>query len=258
MKRAAYLIILIALWLGAAAGLPAGDEAPAAAPPLTVGVIGASVSAGFPTTVRLAKLIGICLQAQVVDAATEQFFLAPLERGETAVKTMQEKKPTLVVGADFLFWYVYGDGPATRRLARLQQALRLLETLECPVYVGDLPAAGDSIILPARVVPPPAELALFNGLVYAWARKHANVHILPAAAWAVAIRKGEPITVNGQALALQKDDLYQLDGLHLTGKGLSYLAVLVVEQLAETEPLVRERPRRRDPEAVLKEANQGQ
>ena len=251
---------MLALWLGAAAGLPAGDEAPAAAPaaPLTVGVIGASVSAGFPTTVRLAKLIGICLQAQVIDAATEQFFLAPLEHGETAVKTMQEKKPTLVVGADFLFWYVYGDGPATRRLGRLQQALRLLEKLECPVYVGDLPAAGDSILLPASVVPPPAELELFNGLVYAWARKHANVHILPAAAWAVAIRKGEAITVNGQALALQKDDLYQLDGLHLTSKGLSYLAVLMVEQLAETEPLVQQHQRRRDPEAVLREAGQNQ
>lgn len=88
--------------------------------------------------------------------------------------------------------------------------------------------------------------------------KHANVHVLPAANWAVAIRNGAPITVNGEPVALQKGDLYQFDGLHLTSKGLSYLTVLLVEQVATTEPLVKQHQRLRDPEAVLREATQGQ
>ena len=72
-----------------------------------VGVLGANMSAGFGTGRTLADILHTAIRApnEVFDTADPFFFRDPLAAGRKATADLQERKATLVVGLDYLFWF---------------------------------------------------------------------------------------------------------------------------------------------------------
>ena len=142
------MLLLASCLLLAAQDASAATEIPT--PPVLerIVVAGASVSGGF----GLHRDVGGPLTfGQVLDAAITAphgvvanradllFSRAPDGVGRLMMDSVIAARPTLVVAIDFLFWFGYGDLPEEKRLARLERGFALLEELECPVVVTDLP-----------------------------------------------------------------------------------------------------------------------
>lgn len=196
-------------------------------------VLGASVSAGFmgsPVATELER--GLSGKPQVLNQASTFFFKAPRENGEKQVAAALAFEPTVVFALDFLFWYVYVSGTdLDYRRTRMTAGLRLLETFQVPVIVGDIPdmRTAATWMLPASVVPPPEHLQTLNRELRAWSRTRLNVHLVPLAAWAQPLLAGGNVIDNGETVAAA--DLVGPDGLHANARGVRYMLRQVDGQL---------------------------
>lgn len=192
-------------------------------------------------------------QASVSGDATSLFFTSPLNTGKAQVEGVLELKerPTLVVGVDYLFWYVYGAQNADRarikdegeRLALLEIGLGNLDRLVkagIPVAVGDIPdmsAAVGRMLSPAQM-PQAATLAKANERIRAWAAERPRVAIVPLAALVVQLDSDKPFTAGNRTWSTKADGaLIQADRLHPTFAGS-------VALLARAEQSVNEHFRR--------------
>jgi len=104
-----------------------------------------------------------------------------------------ERRPSLVLAVDWMFWSAYGREPAGEERERtcadrvriFRAALERLEPLVAigvPVVIGDVPdmhAAIDGGMLSAPMVPSPDCIDRLNGLLRDWASRHRNVAIVP-------------------------------------------------------------------------------
>src|SRR3989442_23267 len=166
-RRARWLVLLLLAFSGPAAVTGETDKPPtpasapsapadsaAAKPPWgRIVMVGASASAGFteseplggPKTLRY-RLSGYLDAALLVahepvqNLANAMFFIQPEAAGRYQIDQAIKASPTLVVGIDFLFWFCYGEGPTDKdRLQRFEKGLKLLETVLCPLVLGDIP-----------------------------------------------------------------------------------------------------------------------
>ena len=104
-------------------------------------MIGASATAGFTASemlggtntqrLRLSRYIEAALiqpHEPVENLAHALFFMQPEAAGQNQVRDAVESLPTLVIGADFLFWFCYGTQARTdaERQKRFEHGLKLL------------------------------------------------------------------------------------------------------------------------------------
>jgi hypothetical protein len=222
-------------------------------------VLGASVSDGFGLDLDVgarATLVDV-LQATtkakhepVQSAASSMLFTDVLRGGRGQIDFAKSKKPTLVVGIDYLFWFAYGVVPAEQeRLDRFEKGLSMIEELGCTVVVGDVPDMsqalhGESVmthaplLFPAQV-PAPETLAKVNERLASWAAKHTNVIVVPLASLLTRMHAGEEIALHGNVLAKDSEKvLFQTDLLHPTLRGSVAVSLFALDCLVHAQPAI--------------------
>jgi hypothetical protein len=259
---------LVLLLLGAhAAAQSATPTKPVAGPTVLTHVftMGASLSDGFVNGLPVARLLklGVRDDAMRVDRQTSSaFFLMPLQTGKQQVDRALRVKATLVVAADFLFWYAYGrqgqiaqmakgqvaaaGEPAEReralRLWLLQQGLAELDRIEAPIVIGDVPdmTGADPKMLHPSQIPSAAARDAVNEAIRAWAKERPRVLLLPMAKWVEDMRAGRmslPPRERGQApLSLSADRVLCGDRLHPSKVGAVVFGQRLCEALADWLP----------------------
>lgn len=239
-----------------------------------VAFVGASLTDGFGLSTELdapMKLAGIFALALpeadslvVHDLGDSSFFSDPEGAGRRAQERAQTLEPTLVVAADFLFWYAYGylDG-CEPRSTRLQAGLDLLAAFECPVVVGDLPDMSPALkgrspmmggrpLLAPQQIPTDRCLAALNARIGAWAKERPNVHVFPLSRFAAIVHEEGVFELRGNRYDdARKQTLMQEDLLHPTARG-AVAAVLSLLDTAATAELIDPDLVRWDAEALEK------
>ncbi|HUR26676.1 MAG TPA: hypothetical protein VM509_00700 [Planctomycetota bacterium] len=231
-------LVACALLVAQKPAAPPKAVAQDAAPLFTrVAVIGASASAGFNLQISLAD----ALDAQIAVAheapksfAKESMFLSPEKVGTEQVTKVVALAPTLVVAADFLFWFGYGEVTAeAERLENLDAGLALLEPVKCPLIVSHFPdmtpAVGKMLML--SQLPKPETLKALDARLDAWAKKRGRVAFVAMPEMLSKLRSGEKWKLGGVAIepATQKSRWMQPDELHPTARGLGVLARLCID-----------------------------
>jgi len=217
-------------------------------------VIGASASAGFVLTepfggtntakCRLAPYLDAAIQVPhppVKSLATALFFLNPESFAPMQVEAATNAQPTLVIAADFLFWFCYGPGrDDAERAQRLEKGLHLLEEISAPIVIGDIPDASSAtntgIISPAQV---PSEIArrAANQRLRAWADGRPQVTVLPLAGFMRATMANAALPLHGEELPAGKTRaLLQPDHLHPNPHGAAVLALGILDALVRRQP----------------------
>ncbi|MDB6067453.1 MAG: hypothetical protein JWR26_3661 [Pedosphaera sp.] len=215
-------------------------------------MIGASASAGFveseplggPLTpkCRLSRYLDAALVAPhdpITNLATALFFLQPEVEGRRQIILALKSQPTLLVGVDFLFWYCYGEGTDEERAARFERGLKLLETVSCPIILGDIPdVAGASIsMLDPVQIPGPRALAAANRRLKEWAASRPQVSVLSLSGFMSAAKANRALTIHGDTLPDGKTAiLLQSDRLHPSPPGCAVLAVAILDTFQQTHP----------------------
>lgn len=217
--------------------------------------IGASVSDGFQNQMPIGKLFDEAIQGPhepVESIVSSVFFLDPMTEGPRQSSTALKRKPSLLLGVDYLFWYGYGVFPgsphlilgtarpdeheelAKRRLDRLEIGLRELEKFSCPMVLGDFPDmwGADPEMLPKNMIPSAKTIERLNERLYAWAKDKPQVLILPLAAWAKQTKEGKA-SVPGKEKdgPVPAEVLLQEDRLHPTEAGAVVLTGRIVEEI---------------------------
>lgn len=212
-------------------------------------IIGASISDGFGlyhqvgAHVRLGDVLTASLRTAPAEITSRQtfvtFFNPPLV-GREQVDAVLKADPTVVVALDFLFWYGYGkiDGGEEARLRRLEDGLRELDRLGCPILVGDFPdvshaLAGRPVMLKREQVPRPDTLAALNKRVAAWAAERPHVLVVPLGELVAGVLGGKGVTVRARTIGDGgRGRWLQGDLLHTSLEGTVLLWLHACEQLA--------------------------
>jgi len=244
-------------------GLVARAEEPFRADPLArittakppwerIVMVGASATAGFteseplggPTTpqYRLSRYLDAALLAPhepVQNFGDRLFFVQPDAARRYQIEQALKAKPTLLVGIDFLFWFCYGDGPTDKdRLQRFEKGLKLLESVECPVVLGDIPDASTASndILSAEEIPSIAAMAAANRRLKAWAATRRQVVVVSLSEFMRAALADQATTVHGYPLPGGKTRiLLQDDRLHPSPPGCAVLALVILDAVPSTQ-----------------------
>lgn len=249
----------------------------------TIGILGASASAGFGVLVvgpggdgpgavgtRLAEImLAIEEPPSVVvrDWSTASFFTRPLEIGPEAVRRCVEGSPDAVLAIDFLFWFAYGVSDAkgqriveeSQRDGLFEFGLSLLDSIEVPILLGDLPdvRGANPRMLSRWQVPSVETLERLNTRLRGWSEARPNVRIFPLAERTrMALEdRGPPRNARGVRGPREEPDdagegshssdapkrpLVQRDRLHPTFEGLVLMteaAILAMEDLPAFAPL---------------------
>lgn len=174
------------------------------------------------------------------------FFGNPTVIGPRLVVAASKVNPTLIVAADFLFWFGYGHADPQRRLITdeaqrldlLEEGLKHLEIFTCPVIVGDFPDMSPAVglMLRAEQVPKPETLKAMNTRIREWAAGRPNIIIMPLGEVIERIGRGEAITIGGQSWTAEEAKNFVLfDKLHPSLDGLFAITHLIVRQVVESE-----------------------
>ncbi len=216
-------------------------------------MIGASASAGFTQSepfggtntakVRLSRYLDAAVlvpHEPVSNLANALFFLAPELAGRSQIELALKARPTLVVGADFLFWFCYGDGSTDdERLQHFEQGLELLEEIPCPLVVGDIPdcsAAVDDMLRPDEL-PSATAMAAANRRLNQWAASRPQVTILPLSSFMRSVMANQALSIHGYNLPAGKTRvLLQNDKLHPSPAGCAVLALFILDACSGTRP----------------------
>ena len=262
---------MLDLVFAAALLLAPAQETPAVpverAPLDRVVILGASVSAGAGTATELEVRrdvgLGTFLAATwsaspetppaPTDLGSVYFFMDPRERGAKQVEEAREAEPTVVVALDFLFWYVFGERTTRdpRRARGLEEGLRALETLECPIVLGDLPNIEHALtgagpfgapLVHRGMFPTERERRAMNERVSEWAEKREQVAIVPLSDLVAHMKDGGTVELRGSSWTIEEiGDALQKDRLHPTVLGTCWVALHVAEALVELELAAPER-----------------
>ena len=248
------------------------------APRPTLAILGASASAGFGVMVvgpggdgpgvvgtRLSEIVlAIDEPPPVVvrDWSTASFFTNPLEIGPEAVRRCLDGSPDAILAIDFLFWFAYGAFDAqgerivdeSQRDGLFEVGLSLLDSIDVPILVGDLPdvRGANPRMLSRWQVPSVETLARLNARLRAWAEAKPRVKIFPLAERTrIALEdrgppnsREEPAESSEEGVAPKQPPLpplLQRDRLHPTFEGLVLIAeaaLRTMKGVAGIEPLI--------------------
>jgi hypothetical protein len=266
-----HLSLLFVFLLSAACTSPlhAQEKAPWA----RIVIIGASVSHGFtasetfggPESKKLAldRYLDAALLAPHEPArnlANAMFFMLPDDMGHTQIRQALTNNPTLVVGIDFLFWFCYGHGETDHdRLDHFEKGLKLLESVDCPLIVGDIPDASAAVyrMLSPREMPSSKARAAANRRLKEWAAQRKQVTVVPLAEFMRLVSANKALTVHGCAFASGTTrSLLQPDRLHPSQRGCAVLADSILDAFMTTHPGLDAADVVWDPEKVLRDAGQ--
>lgn len=231
--------------------VPTRDHEHARALLRRVGVVGASAVSGFGSGLANAQVIGGALRVRerISDASTVRHFVDPIGIGRAEVRRIRSKKPTVVFAADYLFWFAAGSKGLDARLVDLQLAFELLESFECPVFVGDIPdvhGADERMIAQWQIVPE-EERVLLNAAIHEWADAREDIHIVPLAGWYDIARNGGAITLDGIDYEVEPGDALRKDRLHPSRVGQVMLGLLLLQHFDTAYPGLGDDELRLDP-----------
>ena len=280
------LVACIALSLGARATDDAVTQSVALAiPPVVtpapivaghlydrIAVVGASASDGFGVSVRAdappadstAKKpipIRVNLSDVLRYAATPGrvimhhyssgfFFANPGPTGRGEIDRALKIKPTLVLGLDFLFWYVYGTVTAegkpmttgADRLSNLQLGLDQLDRIVnagIPLVIADIANMHDAIgkMLSENQVPDVQTIGNANTRIMEWVKARPLVKIMPLSQILETLKSGGAIDLAGKSWnPAELGELLQNDQLHPTFAGTVVLAAGLIDLAKTNDP----------------------
>lgn len=238
-------------------GRPAVDpEARARAEALfaRIGVVGASASAGFGGVAPMSAAFDLALTMphSIFDVSSSAHFLRPLDIGQVQTVAVRAKQATVVLAVDFLFWFAYGVKSDATRREHLQLGMTMLEELDVPVFVGDLPDVHGASrkMISASQIPSVAMLEELNATIDAWASADPDIHLVPLAGWMTALKNEDDVALWGRPYAVRAGRLLQWDRLHPTSEGQAVLAVLLLERIAAAVDGLTEADVVVDPDAI--------
>ncbi len=264
-----------------------------------IAVVGASASDGFgvsvredapaidsnppvikrtPTRLNLADVLRYAARPSTIDGASAMttiihhyasgfFFANPGPVGRSEIDRSLAINPTLVLGLDFLFWYVYGtvtaDGKpmvtAPDRLANLDAGLAQLDRLVSagiPLVIADIPDMHDAIgkMLSESQVPEVDALAPINARIAQWVKARPTVTIMPLSHILTALKSGGVIELAGRTWdPAELGELLQNDQLHPTFAGTVIIAAGLID-LARTNDASLTPPFEFKPKAIRERA----
>lgn len=167
------------------------------------------------------------------------FFARPVANGEVLIDQLVAYEPSLVVAIDFLFWYAYGGtrnaaDPAQYRTEKFERGLALLEKIEAPIILGNLPDMHKSIgvMLSAGQVPSVQTIHALNIRVKEWAKDKPNVFLVDSHRVVTNLMNDDRVQVFGHTWpAGSQSTLLQADMLHPTFEGTVGISLLIAEAL---------------------------
>jgi hypothetical protein len=232
-------------------------------------MVGASATAGFteseplggPTTpqYRLSRYVDAALlvpHERVQNLASAMFFMQAEAVGRAQIEQAIKARPTLVVGIDFLFWFCYGDGPTEKdRLQRFEKGLKLLEAVQCPLVIGDIPDASGASddVLSAEQIPNAEVMSAANRRLKVWAASRQQVVIVSLSKFMRTATANEALTIRGHTLEKDKTRmLLQSDKLHPSPPGCAVLALAILDAIQSTRPASSADEVRWDPKEVFR------
>ncbi|MEP4076683.1 hypothetical protein [Haloferula sp.] len=213
-------------------------------------VIGASVSRGFTEAepfggeksnlLRLDRYLDAALTAphgKIVNDSNHLFFVSTEKEAAKQVERLTRRDPTLVVGIDFLFWFLYGHPEKVGdRLKLFDRGLELLSKIDAPLVIGDIPDASAAIghMLSQPMVPNTKTRDEANRRLAAWAAKRPQVSIVALSDFVKSSEANAAITTGPLTLAAGTTrNLLQPDRLHPTHPGCAALALAIMVSLAD-------------------------
>jgi hypothetical protein len=222
-----------------------------------VAVTGASVTAGwglktppikgdfggYPISLKhIVDAMILTPHEEVAYFGNRMFFARPVAYGKELVDEITTYDPTLIIAIDFLFWYAYGnvgvDGEE-HRIARFKEGLSILEKIQSPLIVGDIPDVHKAIgkVLSASYVPTVETIQKVNHLLRSWAKMHPNVTVVDIHTLFMALLDDMSVATHLYTWpAGSQERLLQRDMLHTTFEGTVALS-LVVADLIDIEGL---------------------
>jgi len=225
-------------------------------------VVGASLSAGFGADRRFVDVIDASLRVPhqpPLGLGEELFFTDPLHFGARQASAALDAEPTLLVALDFLFWFGYGDkdangGPIemeSERLELLEHGLKMLDEVECPLFVGDFPDMSASVgkMLSPAQMPSKTTLPLLSKRVREWAAARKQTFVVPLSEIVTQLHSTHAVQI-GRHTFPEPARLLQEDQLHPTVDGLVAVAQLICDQLV-TAKLARPEELELDLDAVM-------
>lgn len=213
-------------------------------------MVGASVTAGFTVSeplggdktaqYDLSRYVGAALlmpHEPLRNLGNAMFFMQPESAGKLQIDQALKSKPTLVTGLDFMFWFCYGAGCKDgERLQRFEKGLKLLETVPCPLILGDIPdATAATNILGPDEIPSAQVLSAANRRLKEWAATRPRVVIVPLSEFMRAAACNAACTIHKVTLPKGKTRaLLQDDQLHPTPRGCAVLALALLDAFQST------------------------
>ncbi|MEM1032299.1 MAG: SGNH/GDSL hydrolase family protein [Myxococcota bacterium] len=194
-----------------------------------LGVVGASVSAGF-LGIGVSRLLREAApDATVVDGSATLFFRkTPAERRALRDEIIRAR-PSVTLALDVLFWWTHG-----RASDGLERGLRQLEDVPGLIVLGTVPRMTSAKRWIMSRVRTAADLARINARIATWAEARPRVIVVPLHRW-YADRTATVAPVAGDA-AVAVDRLFAPDGLHLTALGTRFMVRRTLAVLADALP----------------------
>ena len=178
------------------------------------------------------------------------FFANPGPTGRGEIYRALKIKPTLVLGLDFLFWYVYGTVTAegkpmatgTDRLSNLELGLEQLDRIVnagIPLVIADIADMHDAIgkMLSENQVPDVQTIGNANIRIMEWVKARPLVKIMPLSQILETLKKGGSIDLAGKSWnPAELGELLQDDQLHPTFAGTVVIAAGLIDLAKSNDP----------------------
>ena len=178
------------------------------------------------------------------------FFSNPGVVGRGEVDRALNAKPTLVLGLDFLFWYVYGTVSAEgtkmqtseERLANLDAGLAQLDRVVAagvPLVISDVPDMHAAIgkMLAKNQVPAVETIASANTRIAEWIATRPTARLIRLSQILGLLKAGGTVDLAGRTWTTDEfGDFLQRDQLHPTFVGTVIIAAALIDLARGNEP----------------------
>ena len=234
-------------------------------------MIGASATAGFTASEPLggtntanhvlSRYVDAALKVShepVVNLGNAFFFFQPEAMGQQQIARALTNQPTLIIGLDFPFWFCYGEGETDEdRLTRFDYGLKLLEKIQCPLVIGNIPDASAAVnkMLRPDQMPSLKAIAAANERLKAWAAKRGQVVVVELSDFMRKAAANRAISISDHTLQDgQTRMLLQNDRLHPSPAGCAVLALAVLDAYQATRQGNYAGDFIRDPKEIFRQA----